>query len=66
MIIDAHTHLSQHWDEKEISGREALSKLQAEMKQSKTDHALVLAMFKKPNQCAEHSPVTKGNNARKP
>lgn len=54
MIIDVHTHIGKHHHSgKEVTFDENLSLLLQEMKESKTDHALVLPMYKRPeNQCS--------------
>ena len=59
MIIDSHTHIGQHhYSGKKVTFEESLDLLLKEMKESKTDHALVLPMYKRPeNQC---SPTTEG------
>lgn len=54
MIIDAHTHIGKHhYSGKDMTPEESLNSLLKEMKESKTDHALVLPMYKRPeNQCS--------------
>ncbi len=55
MIIDSHTHIALHKGEIRTTFQESLNLLLKEMKESKTDHALILPFFKRRDgqeQCA--------------